>query len=275
MSPLVSIVIPCYNAARFIQKTLESVFSQSFSNYELIIINDGSTDASGDIVKALNHPVVKYVDQTNQGVSAARNKGLSQAKGKYVLFLDADDLLEKDFLKLRVELLETNPTLLFCYSEVVTINEEGAETGKILQAVGRSIDEEICTYKANYCSCPSNYLIRREKITGLLEFNPSLSNSADRFFLLRLNRLGKGLSVSGEGRLKYRVHAGSMSKTILPKNIRDLILFYGEVLHHRLVPSEYYWALKLKTFRICFSESLLIQQLSLTFRTVFFVLLKF
>lgn len=275
MSPLVSIVIPCYNGAKFITKTLQSVFSQSFSNYELIVVNDGSTDNSEEIIQASLHPSLRYFFQKNAGVSAARNQGLRLAKGKYILFLDADDLLEQDFLRLRIELLEKEPAFLFAYSEVITINEDDAETGTVLQAVGQRVDEEICTYKTNYCSCPSNYIIRREKIIDTLEFNTILSNSADRFFLLRLNQLGKGLAVPAGGRLKYRIHGDSMSKNIQPKNINDLMLFYGEVLRYHLVPPKYYWQLKLKTFRICFSESLLIKRLSLTFRSVFFVLLKF
>lgn len=274
MSPLISIVIPCYNAARYIRKTLQSVFSQTYSDFEVLLVDDGSTDGSEELIKTLNHPALQYLRQTNQGVSSARNKGLALAKGKYILFLDADDLLEPDFLKSRLNLLESKEEILFSYSDVITVDEEDRKMGKVLTAVGADIEREVCTYAANHCSCPSNYLIRRTAFTGKLFFNPLLSNSADRFFLLQLNQIGVGEKVSGDCRLLYRIHEGSMSKNIQPKNIRDLILFYQEVIGKQLVPSKYYWQLKLKTFRICFSESLLIRNLSLTFRCVLFILLK-
>lgn len=275
MQGKVSIVIPCYNASAFIQDTLRSVFSQSYTNYELIVVDDGSTDDSPRLLSDMAHPALRYVFQENQGVSAARNTGLEHATGDYLLFLDADDLLETDFLSARVSALEKDPGAVFACSSVSLISESGQATGYTQEPVCDDVVREICTYAAGHCSCPSNYLIRNLFRKEGLRFTPGLSNSADRFFLLRLSRFGKGVRVTGQSRLLYRIHEGSMSKHIRPGNIKDLMRFYQLILREKLVPSAYYIPLKLKTFRICFSEALLIRRWDLALRSVFSVLLKF
>ncbi|WP_429075463.1 glycosyltransferase family 2 protein [Aeromonas veronii] len=96
--PVFSVVIPLYNKQDFISKCIESVLTQSFSSFEVIVIDDGSQDNSEEIVKKIKDDRVKYFHQTNGGVSAARNKGIEEASGEYIAFLDADDWYEGDFL---------------------------------------------------------------------------------------------------------------------------------------------------------------------------------
>ncbi|MBL7930667.1 MAG: glycosyltransferase family 2 protein [Bacteroidia bacterium] len=275
MPAKISIVVPCYNAADFIAETLFSVFSQTYTNYEVLIIDDGSTDKSKAVIDGISHHSLKYFWQENQGVSMARNNGLEKTTGDYVLFLDADDLLEPDFLKTRIKKLEENENLLFACSKAILIDENSAPLNKEYEAVCENVEEEICNYTADCCSCPSNYLIRNIFKEEGLRFHPSLSNAADRFFLLELNKLGKGTLVNGSSKLKYRIHEKSMSKNISPKNILDLIKFYELVLNYKLIPSRYYFNFKFKTFRICFSESLLIKKPLLALRSCLFVLMKF
>lgn len=92
-SELVSIVIPIYNAQKYLEECLASVLKQSYSNLEIICVNDGSTDKSDEILGAVRDNRVIYVRQDNKGVSSARNHGLQMAKGEWILFLDADDVL--------------------------------------------------------------------------------------------------------------------------------------------------------------------------------------
>lgn len=273
MQDRVSIIIPCYNASEFISETLESIFKQSHRNYEIIIVDDGSTDKSAEIIQKVKEPLT-YIFQKNGGVSKARNTGLEHATGDYILFLDADDLLETDFLKARIEALQKYPKLLFACSKANLINEKSELLGVAYHAVCEDVVYEICTYKPGYCSCPSNYLIKKEIIRHGLRFEESLSNSADRFFLLKLNKIGKGKLVHGNAKLKYRIHSKSMSKSINPKNINDLILFYNLILKNKLVPARYYLTLKLKTFRISFTEALLIKKIPLAFKVLSSVLFK-
>ena len=99
MNPFFSIVIPLYNKEKYIRKTLESVFFQHFSDYEIIIVNDGSSDKGGEIVKELADPRIRYYETENRGVSSARNTGISLSEGKFIAFLDADDYWYPHFLE--------------------------------------------------------------------------------------------------------------------------------------------------------------------------------
>lgn len=107
--PFFSIVIPLYNKANFILATLKSVSDQTFENYEIIIINDGSTDASLSKVEALKLPKLSIHTQENKGLSAARNRGVASAKGQYIALLDADDIWKPSYLKSMFNLIENYP----------------------------------------------------------------------------------------------------------------------------------------------------------------------
>ena len=105
----VSIIVPAYNAEKYISDTIQSVLDQTFQNWELIIINDGSKDQTAEIVSGFIDERIKLFEQENGGVSVARNTGLEYAKGQYVTFLDADDILPSHSLEARVDYLESNP----------------------------------------------------------------------------------------------------------------------------------------------------------------------
>jgi len=107
--PKFSIIIPVYNVEKYIGKCLDSVINQTYQDYEVIVVNDGTKDDSMDIVKKYD---VKIVNQQNQGLSAARNTGVKEAKGEYILFLDSDDSIEKDLLKELNKAIKNNPDLV-------------------------------------------------------------------------------------------------------------------------------------------------------------------
>lgn len=118
-----SIVIPVYNVEKYLKKCLDSVFNQTYKDYEVIVVNDGTKDNSMDIVKNYN---VKVITQKNQGLSAARNHGVKKATGEYLIFLDSDDYWEKDLLKELAKSLKNNPDLIrFQINEVY-------EDGKVI-----------------------------------------------------------------------------------------------------------------------------------------------
>src|ERR1700728_2917065 len=101
-SPLVSVVIPCYNSARYLAETIESVLAQTYARVEVILVDDGSTDTTPEI--AQSYPV-QYVYQTNRGISAARNTGVVRGRGEYVQFLDHDDRLLPTAIEVGVKFL--------------------------------------------------------------------------------------------------------------------------------------------------------------------------
>jgi glycosyltransferase involved in cell wall biosynthesis len=107
--PLVSVIIPVYNGARYLREALESVFAQTYRPIEVIVVDDGSADDSGVIAQSFSE--VHYIRQTNQGVAAARNNGIEAAQGEFFAFLDQDDLWTPEKLKLQVDHLLGNPDL--------------------------------------------------------------------------------------------------------------------------------------------------------------------
>jgi len=108
--PKVSVIIPCYNHGEFLLETLYSLQEQTFTDYEIIIVNDGSTDeATVTLLQNMKRPKTRIFNTVNNGVSAARNRGITEAVGQYILPLDADDLITPQFLEKTVSLLEQNP----------------------------------------------------------------------------------------------------------------------------------------------------------------------
>lgn len=121
-----SVVIPCYNHAEFLQQTVESVLRSTYPNVEILIVDDGSKDDSGKIGRALEkaYPTVRYIHQSNSGPSKARNNGIRQAKGTYILPLDADDLISPDYIAEAVTVLQQNPDVKVVYCEAEKFGEK-------------------------------------------------------------------------------------------------------------------------------------------------------
>ena len=109
-APLISVVIPLYNGAGYIRRSIQSVLSQTYRNFELIVIDDGSTDSGPEVVRTFTDARVRLLRQEHAGVSAARNRGIAEAQGRYAAFLDADDEWEPEFLEAIVRLSVAYPT---------------------------------------------------------------------------------------------------------------------------------------------------------------------
>lgn len=128
MNPKVSIVIPCYNAEKFIAEALKSVFSQTFTDYEVIVVNDASTDRSRDIISHYADKIKLINLEVNGGEAHARNKALKEASGLYISFLDADDIWRPEKLAKQVSYLDSHPEVGFVYSNGTCFKvEKGAK----------------------------------------------------------------------------------------------------------------------------------------------------
>jgi glycosyltransferase involved in cell wall biosynthesis len=156
----VSIVIPAYNAMKYLPETVSTVFQQTFQDYDAIIVNDGSTDDIESWIANLNHPKIKLISQDNQGLSGARNTGIQNAKGDYVALLDADDLWHPTKLEKQVQLLDQFPEVGLVYTWTALIDESGQPTGRFFDA-----EDEGKVWKKliefNVVGCGSVPLIRR------------------------------------------------------------------------------------------------------------------
>ncbi len=119
-NPLVSVIIPTYNRGWIIEKTIDSVLAQDYTEFELIVVDDGSTDHTSDVLDSYGN-VIKVLSQKNKGVSAARNRGIAEASGKFIAFLDSDDLWLSQKLSVQIEFFNETPDALICQTEEVWI----------------------------------------------------------------------------------------------------------------------------------------------------------
>ena len=124
-TPLVSVTICCYNSERYIVQTVQSVLDQTFGDFELIIVNDGSTDCTEEIVRSFGDPRIRYEYQQNRGLAATRNRTLELARGKYIAFLDHDDLWVREKLALQIPLMEMRDDVAVSYGNAANIDGEG------------------------------------------------------------------------------------------------------------------------------------------------------
>ncbi len=134
-SPLISVVIPLYNNVKEVHRAVHSVLEQSVSDFELIVVNDGSTDGGEKVARDLNDGRIRVVDQENRGVSAARNRGIAEAQGNLVAFLDADDEWKRDFLETISRLCGTFPECSVFATHYVYKELDGSVRSPILQRV--------------------------------------------------------------------------------------------------------------------------------------------
>ncbi|HUT30671.1 MAG TPA: glycosyltransferase [Sedimentisphaerales bacterium] len=123
--PLVSVVMPVYNGAEFIGEAIESVLIQSYPRFELIIVDDGSTDATRDVVAAFEDERIKYIYKENNGPSSARNRAIKEATGEYIMPLDADDMMTPDFIVTHLQHFRSNPDADLVYCDVLLIDSAG------------------------------------------------------------------------------------------------------------------------------------------------------
>lgn len=238
-SPLISIIIPFYNAEDFLKDTINSIIKQSITNWEIILMDDGSTDNSYTIASSYVSKNIRLYQQNNCGVSIARNEGLKKAKGKYVVFLDADDILSNNFLEQRFLYLEQNNEYGFCCGDIIMFQNT---TDNIIwhhKGVYENIAVNLLNYSETYESIPSNYMLRRDVLLKhKILFNPILSSTADRYFLLELNLFSKCGYVP-DAPLWYRYHTKSMSAKLSLKLIKDNELFYKLIEINGLYNKDY------------------------------------
>jgi glycosyltransferase involved in cell wall biosynthesis len=183
--PLISVIIPVYNGERTIQQTIESVLNQTFADFELLVINDGSQDKTLEVVSRISDPRIKMFSYSNSGVSATRNKGISHAVGEYISFIDADDLWTPDKLEIQVKALQDHPEAAVAYSWSDWIDE----SGKFLRAGGH-ITANGNVYSQllfrDFIESGSNPLIRSQALAEVGGFDQSVNPTEDWDMWLRL-----------------------------------------------------------------------------------------
>lgn len=206
--PSVSVVIPCFNQGRFLRDALDSVFQQTLFPDEVIVVDDGSTDATSLIARAC--PGVRCVRQPNLGLARARNRGLREARGEYLVFLDADDRLLPDALAIGLEELDARPACAFVFGRCERIDRRG---NRLPTVAPPPIDGDAyaALLRNNPVWTPAVAMFRRSVSAPWLRFSPAVGPAADYDLYLRLARHRQ---IYGHGRLvaEYRLHDASMSR---------------------------------------------------------------
>ena len=216
-TPKVSVVIPCFNGEAYLSQTLDSVVKQSFCNYEIIVIDDGSTDSTSDIVIEFQKRFsskIKYYLQENQGVAVARNSGIRNARGEYIAFIDADDEWTADKLQAAVEVLDANSDVILVHTKVQYISEKG----ELLETVAHKTENQsgrlfkkLYLRKANIAT--SSVIFRRGVVERGAIFDENLTRLGceDRDFWLQVSKIGI-IAYINKVQVKYKVRGGSLSR---------------------------------------------------------------
>ena len=197
--PRVTVIVAAYNGERFLHETLESVFAQEFDSFEVVFVDDGSEDRTGEIAQSFP---VRYLRQENQGLPAARNAGLAAARGEYVAFLDADDLLPPTKLGLQVAYLDEHPEIGCVLGRQEWIVEEGVEPPPLARdpIFGELGGIQLVTA-----------MIRSSVLDELGGFDPTYRYAEDRDLFIRMREHGVEIAVLPEVVLHKRLHGANMT----------------------------------------------------------------
>jgi len=222
---LVSVIIPAYNAEHFIEETVKSVLDQTYTELELIIVNDGSTDGTQlklDQLAASNSKI-QLITKTNSGVCDSRNLGYKSAKGAYITFLDADDLWEPDFLQLCVAKL-TKDHIDAVYSRVQLINEKSEPREEYIEANTINSADDILAWKLGYVASMGCAIYKKSVVEKAGAFDNRLSTAADQDFHLRVAAITPIVAID-QVLFYYRIHDNNMHGNIGVMQTDHLLVF--------------------------------------------------
>ena len=211
----VTVIMPCFNHARFLTDSINSVLRQTYSDLELVIVDDCSTDDSWAVINSLasgDGRIQAIRQEQNQGLSKARNAALRRARGEFIAFCDSDDVWECDKIRIQMDLLDRNPNHDVAYCDTIIINENGLPTGKRFsqlypppkQPSGWLFPDLI---KGNFINIQS-VLLRANRAQPVERFDEQIEWIQDWWYWVRLSRKHRFL-YSQEPLARYRIHSGS------------------------------------------------------------------
>lgn len=207
-APRVTVLLPVYNGARFLAQSIESILRQSFDDFELLVINDGSTDGSREVVLSFRDARIRLIDnEANLGLVASLNKGIGLARGEYLARMDQDDIAMPERLARQVTFLDSNPQISVLGTWAEKIDEAGVMLGYSRAPTGYQM--EYLWWQPSPLLHPT-VMIRLADL-GAARYDPDLPYAEDYGLWLCLRAAGKRLHNLPECLLEYRVHAENMS----------------------------------------------------------------
>ena len=220
--PLISVIIPVYNGEKTIKETIQSVLNQSFSDFEIIVINDGSQDRTLEVVSGIKDSRLKVFSYSNAGVSASRNKGIYHAVSEHISFIDADDLWTYDKLETQFKALQDNPKAAVAYSWTNWIDESGKflRPGSHISVNGRAYEKLLLR---DFVESGSNPLIRKQALDEVGGFDQSVNPAEDWDMWLRL-AAHYDFVVVPHPQILYRVSSNSASCDVWKMEASSLLI---------------------------------------------------
>ncbi|HUP01071.1 MAG TPA: glycosyltransferase family A protein [Gemmatimonadota bacterium] len=223
-SPDISCVVPAYNGERFIAEALDSLIAQTLTPLEIIVMDDGSTDRTAEIVREYGPPVV-YVHQANAGAATARNRGVEKSRGAFVAFLDADDIAIPERLELQMERFRARPELQVSLARVENFWEDELRAEMVLLG-----DHAITRPRSGTVTQAG--LVRRE-ILESIRFDPALVICHDSDWQLRAEEVQTAIEVIPEILVRRRMHGSSLIHSGREVFQRDQLLMIKKALDRR------------------------------------------
>ena len=252
MPHLISVILPVYNASQFIAETINSILEQTFTDFELIIINDGSTDTSELIIQSFEDHRIIYVKQENRGVGFSIRKGCEMAKGKYIARIDADDICMPERFEIQVDYLRKNPDTVLVSSAVIYIDYAGNEMGRSFPHLSNWAILKRMKYSSTICH-PA--VMMRKKAYNLTSGYQNIQPFEDLFLWLSLSKYGK-LHNLKMPLIKYRILENSVSHQLTNYEKNKLFEFLSKNYYNNrfndsieLAYSKLYKEIKLQSSR--------------------------
>ena len=209
----VSVVIPAHNYAHYLPSAIDSILAQTYSEFEIIVIDDGSTDSTREVISRYTDPRVRYVWQSNAGLSAARNTGIREARFPLVAFLDADDRWQPTLLD---EVMRCFAALPSSYAAVATSSARIDAEGQPIEGPKFVFEKSGELTARDFCirnrPLSSSIVVKREVFAECGDFDTTLRSSEDRDMWIRLTARGHRLHFLGEPLACIRRHGANMSK---------------------------------------------------------------
>lgn len=215
ISGLVSVIIPAYNASKYIVETVESVLNQTYPNIELILVNDGSTDETAEILKPIiqNNSQIQYYEKPNSGVCDTRNEGYNYSKGEFVIFLDADDLLHSQMIESCLTKMKNDTSINVIFVKGQVIDENSNKTNRYIETNTITKQSDILMWREGYSVMPSPTIIKRIVLEDVGLWDSSFSTAADQDLFIRISTKYSIVGLK-EVLFYYRIHSNNMHQNI-------------------------------------------------------------
>jgi len=238
-TPAVTVVIPAYNASRYIGQALDSIKVQTFTDYEVIVVNDGSADRE-ELERILDaHPLpIVYLSQENGGVSAARNAAIKVARGEFYAQLDSDDQWTPDYLEVQLGILKDNPDLALVYPNATIIGDASTEEIEFMEKNPSEGDVTFETLVQQKCTVMTSVTARMKAIRDAGAFDESIRSCEDFDLWLRIVKNGGRIVYHRRPLVLYRRHEGSLSSDRVWMTRNLLAVFEKTAATFNLTPAE-------------------------------------